>query len=88
MITTAIINLGYLLLSFIISIFPSGSGFPASVHTSASILGTYLQMINAFLPIDTLATVVGLYIVFELILFAFRSFKWFISHIPFIGGRG
>jgi len=88
MITTALINLAYYLLNGLIALFPAGSPLPSAIHTAATTLGSYLALIDSILPVDTLATILGLYIIFELTLFAFKTFKWLFGYIPFVGGKG
>jgi len=88
MITTAIINLGYLLVSFIIDLFPAGSGFNTDVHTAASTIGGYLQIIDPIVPTASLFPALSILIVVELAIFGFKSLKWIVSHLPFVGGRG
>lgn len=87
MITTAIINLGYAIVSSIIGLFPVGTGFPTEVHTAVTSLGQYLQLLDPLIPIPTLVSVVSLVFTIEIALFGFRTLKWILSHIPFIGGK-
>lgn len=88
MITTSIINLGYALVSSIISLFPDGAGFPDSVHTAAASLGQYFKLLDPLIPTATMITVLSIVFTVELAIFGFKTMKWLISHIPFIGGRG
>jgi hypothetical protein len=88
MITTSIINLGYALVSAIIGIFPAGSGFPDSVHTAAASLGQYFKLLDPLIPTGTMITVLSIVFTVELAIFGFKTMKWLVSHIPFIGGRG
>lgn len=88
MIPNAFINLAYFLVTSIIGVFPTGSGFPASIHTGAIYIGGYLGMIDALVPIYALVPVMALLFGFEIAVFGFKTLKWIISHIPFIGGRG
>jgi len=88
MITSAFIDLAYSGLSTLIGWFPMGTGLPIEVHTAVAGLGSYLGLLDALVPISTLATVVGLVFVLELLIFGFKTLKWLGSHIPFVGGRG
>jgi len=88
MITTAIVNLGYLLISVVISVFPPGTGFPASVHTAAQAIGGYFDLLDPLIPTSTMLTVILLAFSVEIAIFGFKTLKWLISHIPFVGGRG
>lgn len=83
---TAILNLIYNFLSFLISFFPAGSGFPASFHTATTALGGYLHILDPLVPINTMLTCLTLIFTVEIALFGFRTLKWVLSYIPFIGG--
>lgn len=88
MITTAFINLAYTLVSTIVSWFPNGSGFPAEVHTAMQYFGEYLGVLDALVPVSTLATAVGIVFTVEITIFGYKTLKSLVSHVPFIGGRG
>jgi len=88
MITEFFLKLPLLFLSWLIGLFPLSTGFPQDVHTAASSLGGYLGILSPLVPLDTLATVVGLVFAVELSIFAFKTFKWLFSHVPIIGGKG
>jgi len=88
MLTTGIIYLGYGLVSLILGIFPAGGTFPASLHNATQALGGYLHILDPLVPISTLLTCLTLVFSVEIALFGFKTFKWLVSHIPFIGGRG
>jgi len=78
----------YSFLSFVIGLFPSGTGFPESFHTAFSTLGDYLHILDPIIPINTLLTCLTLVFAVEIAIFGFKTFKWIFSHVPFIGGRG
>jgi len=88
MILTAIINFAYFLVSGIISILPASSGFPTAAHTAMAGLGGYLAIWSPVLPITTLITCLGIVFSVEIAIFGFKTFKWILSHIPWIGGKG
>jgi len=88
MITDTIISIGNYVLTFIIGLLPMSSGLPDAVHTASNFFGNYVGMLNPLVPIETLRTVLGLLIAVELIIFSFKTAKWLVSHLPFIGGRG
>lgn len=87
MIVNAIIFVAYSLISFIIGLFPQSTGFPQAAHTAVSSLGGYMGVWSPILPLATLVTVVSLVLSVEVGIFAFKSVKWIISHIPWIGGK-
>jgi len=88
MITTGFINIGYYILHWLIGLFPVGSNLPASAHTAAAYLGSFFALIDPLVPTTTLATIVGLIFGVEIAFFGWRTLKWILSFIPFIGGRG
>lgn len=88
MITTAIINLAYFLINGLISFFPVGTGFPSAAHDAAIALGGYLGILSPLIPTSTLLTCLTLVLTVELAIFGFKTLKWVISHIPWIGGKG
>jgi len=78
----------YNFLQFLISIFPVGTGFPADFHTAMSALGGYLHILDPIVPINILLSCLLLLFTVEIAIFGFRTLKWLISHIPFLGGKG
>jgi len=88
MITEFFINLGVYVLGFLTGLFPTSNGFPTEVMDSASYLGGIIGVFNPLVPLGTLATVLGLYVAFDVIVFGFKTFKWILSFVPFIGGKG
>lgn len=88
MIVTGIISLAYSILNWLINVLPNSTGFPTEAQSAFTTLGGYLGVWSPILPITTLATCVGIIFSMELGIFAFKSIKWIISHIPWIGGSG
>jgi len=88
MITTAFLTISYSLLSWILSLLPSSEGFPDVAHTAVSSIGGYFGILSPIVPIATLFTVVSLIFTVEIGIFGFKTVKWIISHIPWVGGRG
>jgi len=88
MITTAFLSIVAYFFELIISVFPQGTGFPAQVHTASQQIGGYVGILDPIFPIDTLYQIIILVIVIEIAILGFKSLKWVISHIPFVGGRG
>jgi len=81
-------NVVYWFASEIIGLFPVSTGLPAAAHTAASQIGGYFGMFSHLIPIGTLLTVLTLVFTVEIGVFGFRTLKWVISHLPFIGGKG
>ena len=88
MITTAFINLAFILIHLIVSIFPLGGVLPPAIHSAATSLGGYLHILDPLVPISILLTCLSLIFSVEIALFGFKTLKWVISHIPWIGGKG
>jgi len=88
MIVAAFLTILNYFLQLIVAVFPSASGFPSQVHVAAQQIGGYVGILNPIFPIDTLYQIITLVIIIEIAILGFKSFKWLISHIPFIGGRG
>jgi len=83
-----LLNILYKFLDFLIGIFPTGTGFPTEVHTAFSTLGSYLGVLDVFVPLSLLTLCLSIVFGVEIALFAFKTLKWIISHIPWIGGKG
>lgn len=88
MIFTGFVYLASYVLGLIVAILPTSTGFPAEVSNAFTTLGGYVQILNTLLPIPTLATVLAILVSVDLAIFGFKTFKWVLSHLPFIGGRG
>lgn len=88
MITTAIINLGYFLISGIIGALPTSSGFSPDVISAAHTVGGYFGMFSSLVPMTTLATAVALVFSVEIAIFGWKTLKSIVSHLPQIGGSG
>lgn len=77
----------YSFLSFLIGLFPSGSGFPTAFHDATQALGGYLHILDPLVPINILLSCVLLIFGVEIALWGFKMFRWIFSHVPFIGGK-
>jgi len=88
MIFTGILSHGYTLISWVLGLFPSSTGFPFEVHEAMASLGGYVGIWSPILPMKILAFWIGIVLAVEISIFGFRTVKWLISHIPQIGGRG
>jgi hypothetical protein len=78
----------YNFLHFTIGLLPNGSPFPAEVHSAFSTLGSYVGIIDVFVPLTVLLWCLMLIFGVEIAIFGFKTIKWIISHIPAIGGKG
>jgi len=78
----------YNFLQFLIDLFPVGTGFPSSFHTAVQSLGGYLHILDPLVPISILLTCLTLIFTVEIAIFGFKTLKWVLSHIPFLGGKG
>jgi len=87
MLTSLLISFAGSIISFILNLLPDSTGFPSSVDDSMQFIGSYVGIIDPLVPIATLATVLGILFTLEITIFGFRAFRWFFSHVPFVGGR-
>jgi len=81
------LSIVYWFLSTIIGFIPASTGFPDVVYTSASTIGGYVGLLDPILPMGTLAAVITLIVSVEVGVFAFKTLRWVLGHIPFIGGN-
>jgi len=88
MILTGIINFVYFAISSIINLLPISTGFPADAHTAMAGLGGYMGVWGPILPLTTLLTCITIVFGVEIAIFGFKTGKWIISHLPWIGGKG
>lgn len=88
MIIDAFLSILTFFLDLMVNVFPTGNGFPQDVHTSAQYIGGYARALDPLIPFDTLGQVILLLITVELAILGFKTFRWLLSHVPFIGGRG
>jgi len=88
MIFTSFVYLAAYVLGFIVDILPSSTGFPSDVQTAFNTMGGYVQLLDTLLPIGTLAIVLGILVSVDVAIFGFKTFKWLVSYIPFVGGKG
>lgn len=58
---------------------------PANVVASLQSAGSSLQALNSFLPVDTFALIVGIYLGVEVAIKFLQLFRWLFGHIPIIG---
>lgn len=87
MITTALLNFGFYVANFILSIFPASSGFPAEVDTAIDYIAGYVGILDPIFPLDTMLSILTLVITFELAIFGFKGVRWIVSHLPFINSH-
>jgi len=86
MIATFVLILFANLWEFAFQLFPSGS-LPEGVYTAITTAISWLWMTNIFLDINTLMTVLGLWIALELTIQLIEFFFWVYSKIPVFGKK-
>jgi len=72
----------------IVNMLPPSTGFPPEALAGATYLGGFFGMFSPLISMPTLLTCVSLVFTVEIAVFGFRTLKWVISHLPFIGGKG
>ena len=87
MIFSGFVYVATFILTMITAVLPTGTGFPPEVQSAFTQMGGYVGMLNTLLPLSTLATVVAIVFATDLIIFGFKTFRWLISHVPFVGGH-
>lgn len=88
MILDALIFLAVAVGNFILQIFPQHDGFPQEFTDGVSTFSGYLANLSPVLPYGTILSVVSLVLLYQFTVMGFNGIKWFMSHIPFIGGKG
>jgi len=88
MITNALINAGFSLISGFISLLPTSTGFDPSVLAAAHTIGGYFGMFAPIAPIGTLGIAIAVCFTVEIAIFGWKTFKSLISHVPQVGGAG
>jgi hypothetical protein len=88
MIINALMYLSLAIVNTVLLVFPNSAGLPAEVGQAFQWIGGYVGILDPIIPIPTLATILSLVISLELFIFGFRTFRWLISHLPFVGGKG
>lgn len=88
MITSIFLSIAFFIISFLLSIFPTSTGFSSEVTTAINQIGGYTAIIDTLVPMNTLGQIFLLVIVFELTVFAWKGLRFIISYMPIIGGRG
>jgi len=88
MITTAFINMSFIILNYIVQKLPQSTGFPTSVHDSVSFIGKQWGLFDPLVDRASLAIILALLFTFEVTVFGFYTVRWIMSHIPLFGGKG
>lgn len=88
MITGFFINLVGYVLSYLVAKLPTSTGFPDEMVDGFDYLASFGSLLNTLLPVTTLSLALGILILVDNSAFGFKTFKWVISHLPFIGGKG
>lgn len=87
MITGFFLDLPYYFLSFLIGLLPASQGFPPDILSAAQYIGSKIGIFGPVMPIETLSACLGILFAAQLGVWAFKSLKWIISHVPFVGGH-
>jgi hypothetical protein len=81
MITGFLINALGILVSNLIALLPTSSGFTSGFNTSLTQFFGYAYSFNDIFPIDTLITVLGLTVAFQAGVLLFKMFNWVLGKI-------
>jgi len=85
MITSGLIYIASLTLSLILAIFPESTGLPTEFTDAITTISGYVGILDPLVPITTLATAVGIVLLYEATIFGFRGLVWIYARIPFLG---
>lgn len=88
MIPDIFISIVYWLVSSIVGFFPASQGFGTATYQAAVTAGGYTGIFTPLVDFTVLASCVAIVFSVELSVFGFKTLKWVVSHVPFIGGRG
>jgi len=83
MITTFFLLIVNTFVVFLLSFLPSGS-IPSGILTSLNYIVGVMNTFNWFFPLDTLFTVLGITIAYELIVLSYHFIMWILKKIPFL----
>jgi len=86
MIITALLNILYFIISLLLAPIASFSDVTLSSSFTSAITtaGGYLHSLNAILPVDTMLTILGVSLTFELAYLTFKIIMWVLRKIPTI----
>lgn len=88
MIPDIFLSVVYWIVAGIIGWFPLSSGFGPGTIQAASTIGGYGGIFAPLVNYAVLGGCVAVVFAVEMGVYGFRTLKWIISHIPFIGGKG
>jgi len=88
MIFDALLYLGLTFLDWIVGLFPPSTGFGTEFHDAMETIGGYIDIFTPLIPTSTLVSLIGIVMGVEIGIFGFKTVKWIISHIPYVGGKG
>jgi len=84
MITTAILLLLYFVINGLLT--PIGAlsnvSLPTDITSGITTAGGYLHALNVVLPVDTMLTILGVSLAFELAYLTFKVIMWVLAKIP------
>lgn len=87
MITNGLLSLGWLVLHWIVNLFPLSTGFPTEVHTALETIGGYASIFNPIFPYQDMGIIIGILVGVEVGIFVFKTMRWGIGYLPFVGGK-
>jgi len=76
----------YSIINFIINLLPTGGTWPTEVHSAFTTLGGYVGLMDAFIPVSIMLWCLTTLFGIEMIIFAYKTLNWILSHIPWFGG--
>jgi len=88
MILDLLLYFALIILDWITGLFPSSVGFGTDFHDAMALIGGYMDIFTPLIPVDTMVAMITIVMGVEIGIFGFKTVKWIVSHIPWIGGKG
>jgi len=88
MIADLFFSIVFWLVNGLINMLPASQGIPADAFVALRMIGGDIGMFNGVFPTSTLLLCLTIVFGGAIGIYGFRTLKWVISHLPWIGGRG
>jgi len=76
MVTTGLINFGYLIISWVLSLLPVYTGFPTEMQNAITWIGGTGAGLSCIVPVDTYRAQIVIIVYLAIILLGIRFFAW------------
>lgn len=76
MVTTGIINFGYIIIAWFLDLLPTYEGFPTGLQNAITWIGSTGSGLSCIVPVDTYRAQIVIIVYIALILLTIRFFAW------------